>query len=275
MKRSAILSFALICSILFLNNGCASYFKKRSCNKVNWFEFGEAVALKGKWLNSNSELAECRKLEAEVNESELDKGFKYGVSQYCTVKYAESLGRKGGSFAEDICQGPQLNSLTSAFQKGLLHFCSPESAKELGLSGNKYQNNCPTHMEKSFLVEYKKGRLVWAQQTLENKTQEIKGIEKDLPFQEQVVSLATHEVNTLENMKTEMERRKGLAFANQSLQTQAMYDIEINRISGDLNNVRYRRDNENNKLNEMKSRKSQLATDISNLKTELAQLSAP
>lgn len=255
-------------------SGCASYLKKRSCEKTNWYEFGEKIALSGKWLNSNSSLNECRKLEADVDESELDKGFKSGVAQYCTVRNAEFNGRMGGKFSEDICNGPQLNSLVKSYNQGLMFFCSKENAHEVGLSGKIYENNCPTNMEQSFLIGYKKGRLVWAKQTLENKTNELISIEKDLPFHQQSVSLAEHEIRTLEDMKTNMENRKNLFYGNQSQEALAMYDIEINRISSDLSHKRFSLEALKTNLNDAKEKQSKLKSDINSLKTELAQLSS-
>ncbi len=266
------LFYALFVIAAFSLTGCASYFKKRSCEKTNWYEFGEKVALSGKWLNSNQSLNECRKLEADVDESELDKGFKSGVSQYCTIKNAEYNGRIGGKFSEDICNGPQLNSLVQSYNKGLMFFCSKENALEVGLSGKQYENNCPTNMEKNFLVGYKKGRLVWAKQSLENKTNELSSIEKELPFQKQSVSLSEHEVRILENMKTDMENRKNLAYGNQSQETITMYEIEINRISNDLSNKRFHLESLKTTLKDMEKKQSQLKSEITSLKIELAQL---
>ncbi|HEY1079150.1 MAG TPA: DUF2799 domain-containing protein, partial [Bdellovibrio sp.] len=73
--------FALILALS--TTGCANYFIKKDCESTNWFEHGQKVAQSGKWLNADKKVMDCRRVEAEIQESQLDQGFKSGVQKYC------------------------------------------------------------------------------------------------------------------------------------------------------------------------------------------------
>ena len=63
--------------------GCASYFKRKECEKINWFDHGQSVAMRGDRLNADKAVNECRKVEADISETQLDLGFKSGMQKYC------------------------------------------------------------------------------------------------------------------------------------------------------------------------------------------------
>ena len=75
-----IFSFSLV--------ACSSWFKRRECNKTNWFSYGEKVAMSGRRLDEDSFINECRKVEADVSDSQLDRGFKTGMATYCQPQTA-------------------------------------------------------------------------------------------------------------------------------------------------------------------------------------------
>ncbi len=96
MKR--VLLFLLMLSL----TSCASYFKRKECESINWFEHGKKVAMRGEWLNSDKTVSECRKVEAHIQESQLDQGFKNGMERYCSPTAAYMTGKGGDLFSRDL-----------------------------------------------------------------------------------------------------------------------------------------------------------------------------
>src|SRR5690606_34111458 len=92
----------LVLSTLVLLASCASELKRR-CQGTNWFEYGQSVALSGKRLNADNFAAQCKKENVEVDEAQLDVGFKAGMGRYCTAAGATDTGRKGDVFNDDLC----------------------------------------------------------------------------------------------------------------------------------------------------------------------------
>lgn len=148
---------SLIALALILTS-CASYMKRKQCENTNWFEHGKKVALSGKWLNSDSHLMECRKVEASIAESQVDLGFKNGLQIYCSPAEAYNVGKSGTPYSNDLCEGPLSTTLRQRHQKGIEDYCAKSNGYNAGSSGIKYQNVCPANLEAAFLVEYKKGR---------------------------------------------------------------------------------------------------------------------
>ena len=57
--------FLVIVFFSFSLVSCSSWFKRRECNKTNWFTHGEKVAMSGKRLDEDSFINECRKVPEE------------------------------------------------------------------------------------------------------------------------------------------------------------------------------------------------------------------
>lgn len=149
----------LILALLFtFNSGCATYFLKKKCESTNWFAYGEQTAMDGKRLDEDSFVQSCRKAEAPMNESLLDRGFKKGQEAYCKPEVAFQTGKAGKFFIESMCQGLNMTETKKQHQAGVAQFCQPVNAERFGQSGSSYNNICPDSLEKDFLASYNKGR---------------------------------------------------------------------------------------------------------------------
>ena len=73
-----ILLFFLIINLI----SCSSYFKRKDCEATNWFDYGQKVALEGRRLTGDQFISECYHAEADVAESDLDRGFKSGLEKF-------------------------------------------------------------------------------------------------------------------------------------------------------------------------------------------------
>ena len=69
-------------SFLFLTS-CANFFIRQECEKINWYQYGQDIAMRGDRVSNDDMVNKCRKAEAEMSESKLDQGFKAGMSRYC------------------------------------------------------------------------------------------------------------------------------------------------------------------------------------------------
>ncbi|MCB0419749.1 MAG: DUF2799 domain-containing protein [Bdellovibrionales bacterium] len=140
---------------------CASYFKRKTCEKTNWFAHGEKVALSGKRIDADPFVSECKQVEAQINEMDLDLGFKKGMATYCTDQGAYETGRKGLKLSLDLCEDNRWPRLKSHHQKGVVEFCQPSNGYAQGAKGWEYNHICPKELEKGFLVKYHGGLRVY------------------------------------------------------------------------------------------------------------------
>jgi hypothetical protein len=149
------LNLLIVLSALGLTS-CANYFVKKDCEKKNWYQVGYDAALRGDRISNDETVSVCRKAEAEISESQLDVGFKAGMSRYCQPDGVFQTGKSGDLFNTDFCEPGQLSMLKAKHQDGLKAYCA--NGMTAGLSGKKYKNVCQANLEKTFLPEYRKGR---------------------------------------------------------------------------------------------------------------------
>lgn len=252
--------------------GCASYFKRQQCESINWFEHGQSVAMKGQWLNADTTVNECRKAEANIRESELDRGFKSGVQKYCSKENIFLKGKDGDFFSQDICNGPELQVLITEHQRGIEEYCAKENGFNAGASGKKYQNICPKKLENSFLLEYKKGRKKYIDALISNKKDEIQGLEMQLVTKRNDLSYARGAVSSLESQKNLLDAQKNNAIALKNTAMTDLLDAQINNLNTNLMNSRTTLSQSESEVKKMESRKSTLQKEISELQAELPGL---
>ena len=170
----------LVLSLPFLLASCSSYFKRKDCETKNWFEYGYQVAMQGKRLNSDQYLSECRKAEAEIQEQQLDLGFKSGMSNYCKPDIVFASGKKGQFFNSEFCDPGQIKDLTLKHKDGVLLFCEPNSGYTFGSSGGVYNQICPKEKEEPFVKEYRKGRKKYLNASINENQKRIQQIDYEL-----------------------------------------------------------------------------------------------
>ena len=153
------MKFLALVLVSFLFSSCASYMTRKNCESTNWFDYGQNIALEGRRLTGDQFLNECYKAEAEIAESDLDRGFKAGMAKYCLPEQAYQTGRNGSFFSEEMCVGQGLSQLKLRHNAGVLDYCKRENGYSAGASGKTYNKICPAELEKTFLPEYNRGRV--------------------------------------------------------------------------------------------------------------------
>lgn len=174
MKIRALTALALF----FLLSACASYFVRKECEKLNWYQVGYDAALRGERISNDEKVSQCRKAEAEISESQLDVGFKAGMSRYCQPDGVFQTGKNGDLFNSDFCEPGQLSLLRNRHQAGLLAYC--QNGMTAGLSGKKYGNVCSPQTEKTFLPEYRKGRKKYLQGMVQNTEAKVREVDLEM-----------------------------------------------------------------------------------------------
>lgn len=159
---------------------CSSWFKKRECNKTNWFTYGEQVAMSGRRLDADGFIGECRKVEADVSDAQLDRGFKKGMKMYCQPQTAYETGRRGKKLSKDLCDGPGWRKLAAKHMDGVKEYCNPNNGKGAGATGVKYNYICPKSMERAFLSEFNKGRKNFLEAEASILNDEIKALDLEI-----------------------------------------------------------------------------------------------
>lgn len=151
-----------------LLSGCSNYMIRKECEKLNWYNVGFDAAMRGDWLSSDNNVNKCRKADAQISESQMDVGFKAGMSKYCQPDTVFQTGKNGDLFNSVFCDAGKLASLRARHEKGILAYCQSSNGMNAGMSGKVYKNVCPPDLEKTFLPQYKLGRKKYLSGMIQN-----------------------------------------------------------------------------------------------------------
>ena len=175
--KTNILFLSALCPLLLVSS-CASELKRR-CKATNWFEYGQSVALSGRRLNADDFVTQCKKEDVEVDEAQIDVGFKTGMGRYCTADGATETGRKGDVFNDELCDPHTVPALRKDYNKGVALYCKPDSGYEQGALGKTYKNVCPEKVEEAFLKQFKRGKRVYISNIIAAKETEASDAERE------------------------------------------------------------------------------------------------
>jgi hypothetical protein len=259
--------------ILFFStflSGCASYFLRKDCESKNWFQYGQEVALKGQRLEEDDYLNQCRKVEAHIDPSDLDLGFKKGRANYCTTEKIFEVGKSGDSFQKDMCEGENIRKLQEHHLAGIKEYCDEENGFNAGSSGKKYRNVCPKSLETKFLPNYRKGRRQYLTEVISTKSDQLIGIDRE------VSDLDRSRQNYMYQLALVRGRETVVSHTSYSNATHTRTDSvsveespEVTRrsmsIQNDINGI-------DNQINQKRSMQNKIREDILNLRVELATL---
>lgn len=157
ISRFSILRIFILSISFFTFTGCASYFLKKECEKVDWHKHGYDLAMQGKRVTGDKRVTECRGVE-RISDSQLDLGFKSGMSTYCKPESVYSTGRSGEFFNTELCDPGIMGTLKSRHAQGVREYCAVSNGFKAGARGKAYNNICPSNMVDAFLKEFNKGR---------------------------------------------------------------------------------------------------------------------
>jgi hypothetical protein len=136
--------------------------------------------MKGQRLNADDFVQQCEKVEAKIDYSNLDLGFKDGMGNYCKPNTVFNTGKKGEPFKEDLCDGSPMKKLLAQYNDGLKVFCAENNAEIFGAQGGIYKEVCPKELEENFLASYRKGRLVYLKGQISSQNSKINSLQQSL-----------------------------------------------------------------------------------------------
>jgi len=168
----------LVLSSLLSMTSCASYFLKKQCEEINWYQHGQDIAMRGERVSNDDMVMQCRKVEAEMSESKLDQGFKAGMSRYCQPDTAFQTGKSGETLNLDLCDPGQLGTLKKRHAEGIYAYC--KDGLGAGLSGKKYKNVCSADLEKTFMPPYRQGRKKYLSALVQNNETKLRELNVEL-----------------------------------------------------------------------------------------------
>lgn len=260
----------LLLAALIFNVSCASYFKRKECEKTNMYQHGYDVAMSGKRLDADDFVRQCQKVEAKFSFTDLDTGFKAGMSKYCTSDNIYDVGKAGKPFAYEMCDGESASKMRARYTEGLRVFCTPQNAYRFGTSGGVYQNVCPKNGENEWLTEYRKGRKIYLAAVIEEKEKEAHRIDGELATMESRRMLLTHQLN-MANQQTEVrteriwDAKTGTYQERTSRNESPEGKMRAQQLSGDLSNLNYQ-------IQLLRDKQKTLQTEVSAMRTEMVTL---
>lgn len=246
--------FILALSLNLLS--CASYFFKKDCENTNWFEYGEKLAMAGKRVDEDAFVQKCRKAEAEMAESLLDKGFKKGRDSYCKPEGAFLTGKRGEYLQEELCSGLNVTLIKAEHNRGVRDYCSVTNGFSVGSTGKEYNSICPKDLEANFLKEFNRGRKKFFAASIEAK-------EADVRDSDRAIKKYLQRKSTIES---ELRLFIFLDFAP------ANAHLEARKKRDDLKSEAQ---NVDRQINQEESRQNRLRNEIQQLRIQMESLEVP
>lgn len=253
------LIFALM--ILPALTGCASYFKRKECEKTNWHEYGKSVAMSGRRLSGDHFVQSCEKVEAQINYSALDLGFKSGMANYCLPETVYATGRSGQAFNPHLCDGSDLKLLGQKHQEGVVAFCQPDNGYRVGAQGAKYAGICPQNLESAFLKQFDQGRKIYLKGQIEHKENEIEALEKQISENQKLLAANNKQLALLPVIRA-LKKAKGKKKAD-------VYTPEEQRLIDERQRLNTKITGLENQVKADRNRQNQLRNEIGSMRTEM------
>ncbi len=259
----------LILSFL-MSASCSSYFTRKGCEKVNWFQHAHDVAMRGQRLEEDDRLKQCEKAETDINSSELDRGFKLGMENYCKPDTAHAKGANGDSFNYDFCDSNVTNRLRARFAEGLKKFCAPDYAYTFASKGGVYKEQCPKDMEGAYMPKYRKGRQVYLRNKIASNEAAISSIDGEIRSEQSRATQITYMMASLPKTAVVSKTKKYDDHTKTyKEETAVTEDPEVRRKREDLE---YQLRGVNNGISTKQSEQRKLRDEIHSLRSELEGL---
>jgi hypothetical protein len=269
-RLNLLRSLLLAASIFISATGCTSYFMRRQCEALNWYEYGEKVAMQGKRVSGDTFLFQCKEAEAKINEAELDRGFKKGMAVYCTPEQSFLTGKSGDFFSQEMCDGPGFREMKKRHQDGVVEYCKESNGYRAGSTGRKYNGICSKDSEVAFLKEFNRGRRQYLVGQMQAKNNEVHQINMKL--------------SDLERSRTDLNYRMHSINSSRRLERTTVYDpatgtsklieqmVEDPGAANERHSISSRISSADRDIQNQRNQQSQLQKEINDITAELAVL---
>jgi hypothetical protein len=256
-------------SLLMLTS-CASYFIRKDCEKTNWFQYGQSVAMEGRRLTGDSRVKQCEEAGTDINGAELSRGFKAGMASYCMPDTVFQTGKKGEFFNVEMCDGEQPRFLQKRHVEGVKEYCAKTNGYAAGSSGKKYNNICPKDLETAFMPEFNRGRKAYLKATIENNESRITEIDTNVHGIDRERMMLMTQLSAMGDGKVITREMKYDPITRSSREeVKVTEDPETQRRR---DNLRYDLDRKQREIESKRAEQEELRKKNRELKTELATL---
>lgn len=261
----------VLSSLLLSTVSCSSYFVRKGCEKVNWFQHAYDVAMRGIRLEEDTRYKECEKVETEINSAEVDRGFKAGMQNYCKLETAYSKGLEGLTiYNYEFCDSNLVPRLRTQFGEGLKKFCTPDYGYTFASQGGVYNQQCPKQTESAYLSKYNKGRQIFLRNKIASHESEIKGIDSEILIEQNRASQITYRISALPRTRVTTKTKKyDEATKTFKEETSVSEDPAITRQRRDLE---YDLRGVNSTISSKQDEQRRLRAEIHTMQTELESL---
>ena len=141
--------------------GCVPHMTLQQCQSMNWHHAGYQDGMHGKnQRDLNRSIADCAKFNISVNTKQYNKGWHFGVRQYCKPANGMRLGTSGQNY-NHICPANMAPAFEKAWRHGLKRYCIPSTGYNLGRSGKPFPNFCSPKQVVKFRNSYDSGRRIY------------------------------------------------------------------------------------------------------------------
>ena len=268
--------------------GCSSYFKRKECEKTNWYQHAHEVAMSGRRLDQDPRIQECRKVDTEINDGEMDRGFKLGMHNYCKVESSLSAGSEGKTFNYDFCDSNIIPALKRNHQKGIQSFCRPDNAYLFASQGGVYENQCHHLNESAYMVRFRQGRKIFLTTRRDSLYNEQRQIANDLTVRGQRISLLDENIKRLDLQILSAERTYAKRRERESLQQpqntsdgfssssltniESSYNQRMERLEYDRSELLRQRDQASRDIQALNDRQLNVQMELQEVHAELSAL---
>ncbi len=155
---------------LCLLSGCVHHLDKQECINTDWHSMGYNDGAAGRAERDlNSAIEDCLKFKVPVNTQGYLRGYRKGLTKFCTPPYAMGLndGRRGLArnlviqARTGVCSAGgvslKLNAYDSGRAKGLHSFCTYQNGYNLARAGHQAPQVCTGRLAKRFMRGWNKG----------------------------------------------------------------------------------------------------------------------
>lgn len=261
-------TFANIIIITILLSGCNSL--KKECEDTDWYKHSFEVARSGKRLSGDDFLNKCKKEEAEISDMKLSEGFKAGMESYCTPERGFEVGFTGQPFNYEFCDSDKKNKISQRHTDGVNKYCEKDNAYRIGAEGKVYTGICSPEKETRFLPEFRKGRKVFLQGQIEDKTSTIGQIEKDITSKQYERSQLMAQLSFLPNSNI-LVRQQVWDNNTKKYTDQYTYQQDPN-VASRRNQLNWSMQNIDQQIQQLQQKRETLSTEILDHKKELRTL---
>jgi hypothetical protein len=230
-KIKSVLKLVFLCVLVQFFFSCTSYFVRKECESLNWYQTGFDIALRGDRISNDNKVNQCRKVEAEISESQLDNGFKAGMSRYCQPDTVYQTGKSGETVNTEFCDSSNMGLLQKRHADGNKAYCS--DGYTAGVSGKKYKNVCSEELEKTFMPAYRTGR----KKFLDGKIQVADAKKRDLILDIDKLTYEKRVIDSRRNLLPLMAAGQPDPYVNE----RQSLDSRLRGVESELNSKEYQR----------------------------------